>query len=274
MPDRLSAFVREEIPGYSLRGVVSMISEFSLFVFTTFAGTAVGAYVANAAFPLSRERRMPWLFPLVCLVLLGVGLVGCLTHLARPELFLNALSNARAGIAQEAYCAIAFGIVLVADLAITCVKGDAPRALRIVGAVVAVVLACVMGLAYTPTLGTPAWCTWSTVPLFVVGDAAVGFALYGLFANDAYKKPAFFATTVAIGALFALTLVFEALHFSACGLDVMAFVVAIVVAPVASCVCAALARTKDGAALPVVIFAVALVGVCIARWAFYAASVI
>ena len=41
-----------------------MISEFPLFVFTTFGGLAVGAYVFAALFPVGKEdERRPWLVP-------------------------------------------------------------------------------------------------------------------------------------------------------------------------------------------------------------------
>ncbi|WP_253904854.1 DmsC/YnfH family molybdoenzyme membrane anchor subunit [Adlercreutzia sp. ZJ473] len=251
-----------------------MISEFPLFVFTTLAGLAAGAYIANALFPLDRDRRTPWAFPLVCLVLLGVGLLGCLMHLARPGMFLNALANYRAGIAQEAYFSIAFGIVLIADLIVTWRKGDAPRALRIVGAVLALILTVIMGLAYISTFGVSAWCTWATVPLFVVGDLAMGFALYALFAKGAYKSQPFFMMTLALAALLAVTLVCEAVHFAGLGLGIVPFVAAIVVAPAASGALAVLASKRDDKALPAAVFAAVLVGVCIARWAFYAASII
>ena len=83
---------------------MTMISEFPLFLFTTLGGLAAGAYVAAAIFPdVDRKPKRPWLFPLVCLALLGVGLLGVLGHLGRPERFLLAMSNPSSMIAEEAY---------------------------------------------------------------------------------------------------------------------------------------------------------------------------
>lgn len=208
-----------------------MISEFPLFVFTTLAGLSAGAYVASAAFPVGGRENAgvalagkagglggpdgvgaagavgadargarPWLFPLVCLALLGLGLVGCLGHLARPALFLNALVNPRAGIAQEAYLSIAYGVLLLLVECIVVLRGKkSSRILSLACAVAAVGLTVVMGMAYLANLGTPAWVSWATVPLFVLGDALMGFALYPLFSGWAYRKTAFFGIFMAIG---------------------------------------------------------------------------
>ena len=78
-----------------------MISEFPLFAFTTLAGLSGGAYVAAAVFggADAGEKKRAWLLPLVCLVLLGLGLLGCLGHLGRPLMFMNALANPTSMIA-------------------------------------------------------------------------------------------------------------------------------------------------------------------------------
>ena len=83
---------------------MALITEFPLFAFTTLGGMAAGAYAAAACFADDgREAKRPWLFPLVCLVLLGVGLLGVFGHLGRPEQFLLAMSNPASMIAEEAY---------------------------------------------------------------------------------------------------------------------------------------------------------------------------
>ena len=116
-----------------------------LLAFTTFAGLAAGAYAIDAvcgnarvgggsaahggaaagsggeaagipANAASDALARPWLFPLVCLVLLGVGLCGTLAHLGQPLRFLNGMSNPGSMIAQEAYWSIAFGAVILVDL--------------------------------------------------------------------------------------------------------------------------------------------------------------
>ena len=281
-----------------------MISEFPLFVFTTLAGLSAGAYVASAAFPVGGRENAgvalagkagglggpdgvgaagavgadargarPWLFPLVCLALLGLGLVGCLGHLARPALFLNALVNPRAGIAQEAYLSIAYGVLLLVECIVVLRGKKSSRILSLACAVAAVGLTVVMGMAYLANLGTPAWVSWATVPLFVLGDALMGFALYALFSGWAYRKTAFFGIFMAIAVLFAVSLAFEANHFFDTHHSAIPFLVAIAIVAVAAA--AALAtRRRGGKVMPVATFVCVFMGVCIARWAFYSASVV
>ncbi len=248
-----------------------MISEFPLFVFTTLAGLSAGAYIANAAFPLDKERSMPWAFPLVCLVLLGLGLLGCLSHLMRPTMFLNALANPGAGIAQEAYFSIAYGVLLLVDLIVVAVKKESLRALQIIGALAAFAMTVAMGFAYTGYLAIPAWSTPAIVPLFALGDLAMGFALWALFSEGAYTRATFWLATVFVEVLAAVAFALAAIHFVSVGLSPAPFVVAIVIAPVFVIVLAAMARTREGIILPAAAFACAFVGVCVARWAFYAA---
>ena len=102
-----------------------MISEFPLLVFTTLAGLAAGSYTMSAFFPVGQGSKRPWLFPLVCLVLLAAGLLCLPAHLEHPERMLIALSNPSAMIAQEAYWSIGFGIVLLADVVLSKAKGRA-----------------------------------------------------------------------------------------------------------------------------------------------------
>ena len=89
-----------------------------LLVFTTFAGLAAGAYAVDALCGNGRAGSgaaapaRPWLFPLVCLVLLGLGLCGTLLHLGQPLRFVNGMANPGSMIAQEAYWSIAFGLHL------------------------------------------------------------------------------------------------------------------------------------------------------------------
>jgi len=250
-----------------------MISEFPLFIFTTFAGLAAGAYVMSAAFPKDAEEKRPWLFPLAMIALLGIGLLGCLGHLHHPERFMNALWNPMAGITQEAYLSILFGVVLVIDVIMCAVKGAAPRALRIVGAVFGFLLACVMGYAYSTTVGVAAWHTPVTIPLFVVGDLAMGAGLWAMLARGSYEGKPYFTTTVVVEVLLLCTLAALAAHFGGLGLAVAPFVAAIALAPVAHVVLAYLARTGKAGWAPTAALACVLVGVMVARYAFYAAYV-
>ncbi|WP_270299735.1 hypothetical protein, partial [Eggerthella sinensis] len=201
-----------------------MISEFPLFAFTTLGGLAAGAYAVGACFPRPWKarsslavpprrgrREAPWLFPLACLALLGVGLPGAAGRGAArraraprpPERFLLALANPSAMIAEEAYWSIAFGLLMLVDLAAAAAQGARPPRRAPAGRLAALGLMCVMGWAYFTSYGNPAWAAWPTLPLFMLGDLAMGAALYGLFARGAYRVSAFVATFVALAVLFA-----------------------------------------------------------------------
>lgn len=200
------------------------MTEFPLFLFTTLGGIAAGACAVRAVLPLTKERKQTWLFPLICIALLGIGLIGVLFHLARPAMFLNALANPQAGIAQEAYCSIVFGLLLLADLICDLKRKDgSPRVLQIICGAVGLILTFIMGMSYVGNFGVPAWTTWATVAQFVVGDIAFGTALYLAFDKDALSKVPFRATFIAVAAVFAIVLVFEGTHFNAVGLDSLLF---------------------------------------------------
>lgn len=109
-----------------------------LLAFATFAGFAAGAYAVDAVCGNGREAKTPWLFPLVCVVLLGIGLCGALAHLGQPLRFMNGMAKPASGISQESYWTIALGIVIVVDLVISWRSGKTVRAVRWVGGAVAV----------------------------------------------------------------------------------------------------------------------------------------
>ncbi|WP_261433847.1 DmsC/YnfH family molybdoenzyme membrane anchor subunit [Berryella wangjianweii] len=249
-----------------------MIPEFTLFIFTTLAGIAAGAYLMGVAFPISdTHERRPWLFPLAMLMLLGMGLIGCLGHLHRPERFLNALWNPMAGITQEAYLSILFGAVLAADLILRAAKGSSPWGLRLAGAIFGFLLTCVMGFAYANTLGVAAWATPATIPLFVVGDMAMGAVLWAAVKSGAHQSKGYRAATGAIEALLALTLVAVAIHFSSLGLSAAPFIAAIVLAPVAHTAALYAARLRPAVWKDMLACVCVIAGVSVARYAFYAA---
>ena len=250
-----------------------MISEFPLFVFTTLAGLSGGAYVARAVFDSKDSEvgaKRAWLLPLVCLVLLGAGLLGCLGHLGRPLMFMNALANPTSMIAEEAYWSIAFGIVVLIDVALCLKKGACPRGLHIAGAVFACVLMAAMSNAYFSSHAVAAWTNLATWPMFIVGDLVMGFALYGAVATMAVEAKAVLPVAV-FGVLFALAAAGEAFVFVAAGADAALIVVGAVLAALGAAV--ALATKKDKRTA-VVVFVVLFAAVAIARYGFYAASIL
>lgn len=250
-----------------------MISEFLLFIFTTLGGIAAGAYLMGALFPKKGGEGKSWLFPLVCLVLLGLGLLFVLFHLQQPQRFLNALANPRAGITLEAYFSMAFGLCVLIDCALRFFKQKEVRGLQLVGAAFGVGLTCVMGYQYLTSMNVPAWCSWQTMPFFVVLDIAMGAALYPLFNKAVYGEGSYASVSMGIHALAAVFLAVEAVHFASVGLSPIPFVVGAVL------VAAAIffvnrAKGASGSSDALIVCALVIVGVVIARYAYYAASIL
>ncbi len=250
-----------------------MISEFPLFIFTTLGGLSAGLVMAMAAFPPAEKPARPWLAPLTALVLLGVGMLGVLFHLKKPALFLLALRNPAAGIAQEAYCGIVLGLLLLALLVMSWRKGGAPRALTWIAAGVSLIMAFVMGFAYVTNVGTAAWANWTTVPLFVAGDIAMGLALWAVLSKGALEKRPFALTAAVVLAVSAATMLLTGLHFGSVGQGA-ALLYAGLAVTLAGAAVAVVAAKKPAAWQAGALIACALVGTCLARWAFYAASII
>lgn len=248
-----------------------MISELPLFVFTVFAGLSAGAYVASLFRGSNEEGKHPWRLQALCLVLLAVGGMGALLHLGRPALFFNALSNPFAGIAQEGYCTIAYGVLLIVDLVLVLRKGESPRPLSLATALIAFLLIVVTGCAYVGSLGVAAWATWSTIPFIAAGDLAMGFALLGLFDAKCYSNSVYFGAAIAVQIVFAVATIFEIVHFSALDLDTVLLIASVVVSPVIVIALTLVFRARMNASIAALLFACSFLGVCLARWAFYAA---
>lgn len=253
-----------------------MISEFPLFLFTSLGGMAAGTYVVRAFFPQSdNANKRPWLFPLVCLVLLGVGLLGVLGHLGRPERFMLALVNPTSMICQEAYWSIALGVLMLVDLVVLARKGASPLAVRILAAIAAAGLMCVMANAYFTSWGNPVWTSWQTLALFVVGDLAMGAVLFALIKREMYDNAAFTFVVAILSLLAAISIALVAVQFAAFGQGVAMLVVGVIFVVVGA-LCALLAwkRKLTPQAASLSIGALVLIGVILARYAFYAASIL
>lgn len=251
-----------------------MISEFLLFVFTTLGGVAAGAYLMGALFPRKdKDMAKAWIFPLCVLVLLGLGLLFVLFHLQQPQRFLNALANPVAGITLEAYFSMAFGLCVLIDLALQFFKKQEVRALQIVGALFGVGLTCVMGYQYLTSMNVPAWCSWETIPFFVILDIAMGAAVYPLFNKAVFENGGFLTASMGIQALGVVTLALEAVHFAAVGLSAIPFIVGAVMLA-ASLYFLNKAKSDPASANALAICALVVVGVIVARYAYYAASIL
>lgn len=250
-----------------------------LLLFTTCGGLAAGAYVVDALCvsgcgPAAPAKR-PWLLPLVCIVLLGVGLLGTLAHLGQPLRFVNGMMNPASMISQESYWAIAFGVVLVVDLVLARQKGAAARPVRWIGALAAFGLMVVTGLAYYDALGLAGWRTAATMPFFVLGDLGAGAALATLLA-PAERSGEVWRACIAGAIAWAVAVAAYGLHLGAIGMDAaLPLAAGIVVGPVAVAVVAGarLAGKMDAKAASAAACALAVVGLVIVRIVFFTAGI-
>ena len=131
-------------------------------------------------------------------------------------------------IAEEAYWSIAFGALMLVDFVLLLRRGASPRAVRVVAAVAAGALMCVMGWAYFTSYGNPAWAAWQTLPLFVLGDLVMGSALWALMREGAYRSDAFAAAFAVLGALAVASIALIAAHFAGLGYGALPFAAAVV----------------------------------------------
>lgn len=247
-----------------------MISEFALFVFTTLGGLGAGMYAASAVFPV-KGKRLNVLVPLIALVCLGIGGVALLLHLGHPERMFNAFANPGSGITQEAIISMVFGVIVVIDLALAYFKGEVPRALRIVGAVAAIVLCCIMGMAYYSYDSVAAWHAVPTILLFLCGDLAAGFLLLSALDVDSIQNRNFTMTNMVLAIIAVLVFAWEAVHFAGLGMNVIPFVAAAVLGiGTAALEFKAQKAQETNATLCWAAFALMFVAVVIARYAFYA----
>ena len=244
-----------------------MISEFALFLFTLLGGTAAGAYVFSWAFPMG-EGRKRWTLPLCALILLAIGGVALLMHLGHPERMFLAFSNPSAGMTREGLTTGLFGVLVLADLILSLRAKPAPKALGIVTAFAGVLLLVAMGSAYMQFSGVPAWSNWTSMALFVVGGISAGACLLPLFDAQIARNSTFAICAVAVNALFACTAIATGAHLASTGFSVMPFICAAVLA-LAAAVVACLAKEREGAAFSALAFALALIAVIVARYAFY-----
>lgn len=216
-----------------------------------------------------------WLFPLTCIVLLGVGLLGTLMHLGQPLRFINGMSNPASMISQESYWAIAFGILMVVDLLLARAKGSAVVWVRWLAALAACGLMYVTGLAYFDCTFIVMWSDAITLPLFIVGDLAMGAALCMLFASSERERLLHLFNVAFAVAWFAVACSYG-VFAGAVGFQVGAIVAGALLGPLAAAVVsvAFIQRKLSVRTAAIAIVVCAVLGVLLVRGAFFAAGVL
>lgn len=272
-------------------------AEMPLALFTTLSSIGAGAFVALAAAFLTgkfsdNELRKIDKLTLIPFLVVVVGFIAAFFHLAAP---LNAF-GVFAGVgssplSNELVAGVAFGIVALIYTALSVagkLSAGSRRGFSVVVAVLAVIFAIFMGLAYMMNT-IPSWDT-PLVPVQMVGFLLAGGAALGsyvicqagagksLSAGSAASALIVLAVAGAVLAIAGLAgqlgavsgmsnplasgadLVGDVMPLAAGGLVLVAASAALVVGAV---------RAKQTVALSGVAVAVALVGILLARLAFY-----
>ena len=247
----------------------------SLFAFTLLGGMAAGAYVFETCFARKRSGNRPWLLPLVVVALFAIGMIAASTHVQSIPRAMGSLTsgtvNFASGMVREVAVSGVFFVLALIDMIIAFVKKDSPFALRVVTAVVAVACMVLMGTAYTDVFGNPVWTNApATVLSFVAGDLAMGLGLCAALGVAKLSEKPVAYTMVAVDVVLAIGLALEVAAFSAVGISPV-MQVGLVVAPVASAVLTLLAsKFANKQTLAIVVCAALVIGVAVARYAFYA----
>lgn len=135
----------------------------------------------------------------------------------------------------------------------------------------------VTGLAYFDCLGLVAWRGAATLPVFILGDVALGAGLCAVLAKaDDWAASLLCPATVAAQAAWGVAIVAFGLYLQRSGLDATALLaVAFVLGPVCASVVAAAARCGKlaGKTAGVVVLVLAFASVVVARYVFFAIGV-
>ena len=247
-----------------------MLSELPLFLFTLLGGLASGIYCFSVVFPKTREGNKQIFVAIVVLALLACGCIALLFHLGRPERMLLAFRNLSAGIAQEGWATIIFGIVVVIDLALCIAKKTVPFALRVIGLVLGVVLVAVMANAYYSITINAALHSIFTFSLFILTAAAMGISFlqaFGARAEEADKNQNL-ASLITL-ALATVAIFLECIPYGTAQLSVIPFALAGVIAAAATA-CTWL-EPKKGISFAYAGFALIVIAAVISRYGFYLA---
>ena len=245
-----------------------MISEFPLFVFTILGGMAAGAYVFVSFVPMRKSAR-PWAFPALVLVLLAISGIALLTHLGRPALVLNAFKNPTSGITLEGFATMLFGVLVVVDFVLALMKKQS-RVVHVLAAIAGVLLLLAMGYAYASFAGVVVWGTWQTYLLFVFGGLAMGATLAAFFTDGGYGNATLAIATMVALVLGIISIALVGAVFAGNGYEPAAFIVGAVLVALAACVAWYARKKGDSTVFVAGAFALAFIGVAVARYFFYA----
>lgn len=144
----------------------------------TFIMSLVGVYAFGIDIPMN------WV-ALVTIAVLGVGMLGTMTHLGKPGRFLNSFSNLGSHLTQEAICTMFVGVSYLL-VGIDGIFVDLPeglvRTMMAVGVVASVAFIWISAVTYQ--MGArPAWNTVATPVNFLLTFLSIGTMGASLFAT-------------------------------------------------------------------------------------------
>lgn len=280
--------------------MAAAFSELPLALFTTFASIGAGAFIALAiAFftvnfsdeQLKKIDKMT----IVPAILVVLGFIAAFFHLANPAGAFGVFAGiGRSPLSNELCVAVIFAIVMIVYviMAMTGKLGGARKGLAAVVAVLAVVFAIFMGLAYSiatvPTWASP-WPVIQMLGYALLGGAAAGVCVLAFAGSLDVAAKGSFKTASIVLAVAGLALALIGLGMMAAGAGsmstaagagsdlvadaTMALIVAVVCLAL-SCVAVFMAvRGTSGTALAAGAFVLALVGVFAGRLVFYALQI-
>lgn len=247
------------------------MSELPLLVFTCLTGLSAGSYFIATVFGLVQKRTYRTLaFDVVCLVALGVGLLGVLFHLGHPERFLNAFANPTSMITQEAYWSIPLGILMIIDAALLWRKKKSGNVLPMIISIVCLGLMCVTTIEYLTSYGIAGWAEWPTFFLFLFADIAMGAAFVSAFLKIEIDRTVALVCMV-LYVVLCVGFIAEAVVFSGLAVGAVPFIVSFVLTLVATVMGIDPLRGKKlDMTKRWILFALVFVSIVVARYAFYA----
>lgn len=149
-----------------------------LFLAGASAGTFVAAAYISHKYPES--HRIAFVGRIIALVALCIGLVMLMVDakagFANPARFFLLLSNPASVMTIGVYVILVYMVVLIAALVIDFNKRAQPKALSIVGCVLAVCLAAYTGFLLGAAVPYPLWSNAALPVLFVISGGSAGLA--------------------------------------------------------------------------------------------------
>lgn len=275
-------------------------SELPLALFTTLASIGAGAFIALAvAFFTTKfsedELKKIDKWTLVPAAAVVIGFIAAFFHLANPAAAFGVFGGiGRSPMSNELCVAVIFAVVMVVYMIVALMGklGGARKVLAAVLAVLALLFAAFMGLAYSIST-VPVWASpWPVVQMLgyaLLGGTAMGVCVLAFAgALSTATKGAFKGGSIAL-AVIGLVLAVAGLGMMASGAsgmsnavaagadllaDATVYLVVAVVCLVLSCVATFFAVRNDaGAGLAVGAVILALVGVLAGRFVFYALEI-